>query len=29
MLAKEMATADVVTGGRFEFGIGAGSDPAE
>jgi probable F420-dependent oxidoreductase len=29
MLAKEVATADVVTGGRFEFGIGAGSDPVE
>jgi probable F420-dependent oxidoreductase len=29
MLAKEVATADVLTGGRFEFGIGAGSDPVE
>lgn len=29
MLAKEVATADVVTGGRFEFGIGARSDPVE
>jgi probable F420-dependent oxidoreductase len=29
MLAKEVATADVLSGGRFEFGIGAGSDPVE
>jgi probable F420-dependent oxidoreductase len=29
MLAKEVATADMLTDGRFEFGIGAGSDPVE